>query len=291
MGQRSQIYVRYYKDGKYYLTARYYQWNYGERMISRCRYALEWIKEHVDHGWDWYLTTETEKLKRILDTNFDMKDVVLGCDIIKEWEEYCKDDSWGGCPLNDYIFLSQDNNDGKLFIDIKDGVIKYAFLDWSCNIDKIMTASKYMDWDSKGWRTSEYIDEEQKELCKENLKEIKKLAKLMTKEEIENFINYNYESNNYKLKGDLNMSKWKPNEHEEKLIEVIEEAKKYCNGELELDNFDGEWYALDYRADLEQALSIDKAIYNIPVITDEVAQEYNIDIIKCCDYCDVSYVG
>ena len=87
------------------------------------------------------------------------------------------------------------------------------------------------------------------------------------------------------------MYKWKPNEYEEKLIEIIEEAKEYCKGELELDNFDGEWYALDYRADLEGALSIDNEKYNDPVITDEDAEEYKVNIIKCCDYCDISYVG
>lgn len=189
MGQRSQIYVRCFKDGKYYLTARYYQWNYGERMISRCRYALEWIKEYMEY--DWHLTTETKKLKRILDTNFDMKDVVLGCDIIKEWKEWCCD--YPEDKFNDYVFKGQDNNDGKLFIDIKDGIIKYAFLDWDCNTNKIMSAAQYMNWDSKGWRASEYIDDEQKAACESNIKEIKKLATLMTKEEVENFINCEYE--------------------------------------------------------------------------------------------------
>ena len=59
MGQRSQIYVRYNKDGINHLIARYYQWNYGERMISRCKHSIEWIKSILDY--DWYLTTETEK--------------------------------------------------------------------------------------------------------------------------------------------------------------------------------------------------------------------------------------
>lgn len=186
MGQRSQIYVRYNKEGKSYLTARYYQWNYGERMISRCRYSLEWIKEMMEY--DWYLTTETERLKRILDTNFDMIDVVIGCDIIKEWKDEFPEDNF-----NDYVFKWQDNNDGKLFIDIKDGVIKYAFLDYNCNTNKIMSAAQYMNWDSKGWRTSEYIDAEQKALCEQNLKEIKKLAKLMTKEEVKEFITHEYD--------------------------------------------------------------------------------------------------
>ena len=191
MGQRSQIYVRYTRNNKSYLTARYYQWNYGERMISRCRYALEWIKEYMEY--DWHLTTETEKLKRILDTNFDMIDVVLGCDIVEEWKEYKLDgeEDWPG-SLNDYVFYHQDNNNGKLFIDIKDGNIKYAFLDYKCNTDKIMSAAKYMNWDFQGWRTSEYIDDEQKALCEKNLKEIKKLAQLMTKEELEDFINCDY---------------------------------------------------------------------------------------------------
>lgn len=186
MGQRSQIYVRYTKDGKKYLTARYYQWNFGERMISRCRHTIEWIKEYLEY--DWHLTTETEKLKRILDTNFDMKDVVLGQDIVKEWKEDFPEENF-----NEFVFKYQDNNDGKLLIDIKDGIIKYAFLDWNCNTDKIMSAARYMNWNSKGWRTSEYIDKEQKALCVRNIKYISKHAQLMTKEEVEEFINYNYE--------------------------------------------------------------------------------------------------
>lgn len=188
MGQRSQIYVRYQKDGVNYLTARYYQWNYGERMISRCRHSLGWIE--VMMSYDWYLMRETEKLKRILDVNFDMHDVMIGYDIIKEWEE-C--DWKEETSFKEYVFLTQDNNDGKLFIDIKDGVIKYAFLDYDCNTNRVMSAAQYMQWDCPSWRKSEYIDDEQKALCEANIKAIKKMAKLMTKEEVEEFINADYE--------------------------------------------------------------------------------------------------
>lgn len=189
MGQRSQIYVRYNKDGVNYLTARYYQWNYGERMISRCKHSIEWINSIL--GYDWYLTTETEKLKRILDVNFDMQDIVIGCDIIKEYkeDEYWKDNNYS---FNNYVFQCQSNNDGKLFIDIKNGIIKYAFLDSDCNTKCIMNAEQYMNWDSDGWITSEYIDDEQKLICFNNIKEIVKLAELMTKEEIEDFMNCDY---------------------------------------------------------------------------------------------------
>ena len=45
MGQRSQIYVI-YKDNQNRdcISATYFQWNYGERMISRARYLMGWIK-------------------------------------------------------------------------------------------------------------------------------------------------------------------------------------------------------------------------------------------------------
>ncbi len=55
-----------------------------------------------------------------------------------------------------------------------------------------MSAAKYMDWDSKDWRNSEYIDNEQKKQCEDNLKTIEEMATLMTKEEIEDFINFDY---------------------------------------------------------------------------------------------------
>lgn len=55
-----------------------------------------------------------------------------------------------------------------------------------------MDAKQYMDWDSEDWKHSKYIDDEQKELCEKNLSEIDKMASLMNKEEVENYINYNY---------------------------------------------------------------------------------------------------
>ena len=186
MGQRSQIYVRYTKDGKHYLTARYFQWNYGERMISRCHYSLEWIKQMAKY--DWLFTTNKGQLERILEVNFDMVDVQITCDIIKEFLEYGDDYSFV-----DYVFKMQDNNDGKLFIDVSDGYLKYCFLDANCNTENIMDAVGYMAWNSENWEQSEYIDDEQKERCRDNLKVIGKIAELMTTEEADDFINCIYE--------------------------------------------------------------------------------------------------
>ena len=83
MGQRSQIFVRYQEtDGPRKLVARYYGWNYGERMISRARHTMEWLKENYE-----LISFYAEKIPRILDTNFDMRDCVISSDILKEYQE------------------------------------------------------------------------------------------------------------------------------------------------------------------------------------------------------------
>lgn len=79
MGQRSQIFVRYEDNGQKKIIARYYQWNYAERMISRARYGIEWLKEMYKYSFE-----IERKLYRILDTNFDMIDCVISSDIIKD---------------------------------------------------------------------------------------------------------------------------------------------------------------------------------------------------------------
>ena len=80
------------------------------------------------------------------------------------------------------------------------------------------------------------------------------------------------------------------NENEKKFIEEIEEAKKHAKGELELDLIEGEWFAMDYRSEKEGAFFFEDDKYSKPLITEEEAKEKNINVIKCCDDCDVSYV-
>lgn len=196
MGQRSQIYVRYTNDkGEHFLIARYFWWNYGERMISRARHTIDWIKNCINY--QWYFSTDTTKLIRIIDTNFDMYDVLISNDIVKEYFKNEFDDIY---TFKEYIFTHHDNNNGKLFIDIHpDGTVKYAFLDCECNLDKKMSAAQYMNWDKPLWRKSQYISDKQKTLCEENIKEMKKVP-LMTKRELEDFISCEY-----------NLSKYMPN--------------------------------------------------------------------------------
>ena len=197
MGQRSQIYVRYTNDkGEHFLTARYFNWNYGERMISRARHTLEWIKDNVDYA-DYNFAHDNRKLIRIIEVNFDMHDVMITSDIIEEFF----DDGDVHDTFKEYVFTHHANNDGKLFIDIHpNGTIKYAFIDSSCNLDKPMGGLGYMRWNHKNWRNSEYISEEQKEKCNLNCKYLRNNFQLMTTKELKDFISRDYNLKKYKSK-------------------------------------------------------------------------------------------
>ena len=184
MGQRSQIYVRY---NSRLIIANYYQWNYAERMISRARWGIEYLKDFVDNGYDFAFLDSSyiTRFSRIFDTNFDMHDVAISCDIVKEYHELFPDRDF-----NDSVFNKQDNNDGQLFVDIQDGKIFYCFRDMYTN--KRMGAARYMTWDSPGWKKSKYLDDDAKTTCEENIKAIDKMATLMTKQQLEDFLTGNY---------------------------------------------------------------------------------------------------
>ena len=67
MSEAAQIYVRYnglYGKG---LIANYYGWCYGERLVSRARYGIEWIMEHL--GFVRYYNDKSNliRLSKILD--------------------------------------------------------------------------------------------------------------------------------------------------------------------------------------------------------------------------------
>lgn len=185
MGQRSQIYVR--VDGNLEV-ANYYQWNYGDRMISRARYGMEWIQKYLKPP---FLLKRAgysfEKFRRIWDVNFDYKDITLSSDIFQEYEL----EGWGagGTTLEKFCFEMQDNNDGKLFVDVntEDERIAFTLTD---NDVKILTPDQYMDWNEPGWRREdyEYLDKELKTACLNNIEWLNNNAKQMTEEELEEYI-------------------------------------------------------------------------------------------------------
>lgn len=185
MGQRSQIYVAWKNDkGDNILVARYFQWNFAERMISRCSALVQILKSSLEYSFLWNEKEFYKKINRVCDVNFDMIDVSLSINIIKDlfdpfYEINEKD-------RNMWCFEQQDNNDGQLFVfvDVPDKKVKYGFLKYDLDSSKVMTASRYMNWDYKGWLHDKYLDKEDVGICKENIKTINKSATLLTTEEI-----------------------------------------------------------------------------------------------------------
>lgn len=202
MGQRSQIFVRFTNGhGKKELVARYYGWNYSDSMISRARYTIDWLKENY-----MYLAFSSHhhkrKIPRILDANFDMVDVTISTDIL---EEYISDNDMHvkECPedkqptLNEYLFEIQDNNDGKLLLDVlADGTVEYAFLDTE---NKILTPGEYMGWDeNKDWKIpNEHRSEDVIKKTIANIDDIKINGVQMDENDVKEFLTADY---SYSLK-------------------------------------------------------------------------------------------
>lgn len=199
MGQRSQIYIRATKsDGEKVLVARYLQWNYSHFMISRARAIIEEAHENMD---DSYWKHEGRlRMARISEVNFDLRSIVLSIDIIEEFREQGE-----GSTFSDYVFCTQDNNDGKLLVDIDvvSKTVKYAFLSKEASLDTIMNGEQYMAWDigydddeeeSSAWRdrVRKYFDGETVETCEKNIAAISEMAVLMTSDEVRDFIEYDY---------------------------------------------------------------------------------------------------
>lgn len=195
MGQRSQIYVRI--NGKL-VVAQYYGWNYGERMISRAKGILELLEEYRKGGCMEFFTRKNmpsyaEKLRRVCDINFDMRNYQISADIVKEWREEFPEQ-----PFNKYVFDWQPNCDGQLFIDVQDDAIKYCFTKGP-ERRKTMNGSQYMAWDHQGCKVrnwtipTEDTTQETIDLCKANIKYISEHAELMTVDELRAFVRADYE--------------------------------------------------------------------------------------------------
>ena len=155
MGQRSQIYVRY--NGKL-LFARYFQWNFGTRMISRGRAGMEYRENHMDVPSLFNDPYYIRKFIRIFETNFDYRDVAISTNIFAEYN------------------------------DLK---IKYAFFFFFCDPEKPMTPEEYLQWDARTTITETWqggCTPEEIQWTNENCAFIRDHYDLMTPEEIKAYI-------------------------------------------------------------------------------------------------------
>lgn len=196
MGQRSQIYVRYipYEEKKKRrpkraLVASYFQWNYGERMISRARYTMEWIREHRRFMWP----DTIEDMRRIMEINFNYKDIVRSTDVIKEFIELASPDD----ALSDWL-ATQDNNDGQFLLDVRGNRFRYAFI--GCDFERtreVYDGEAYMNLEyeyagCRNWRDVPSLAGHVG-YTERNISRISKMAKLMTPDQVDEFLSYDYE--------------------------------------------------------------------------------------------------
>lgn len=180
MGMRSEIYVAWRNDDKRILVARYHQWCFSERMLSRAVGILGFLQKAVE--WPHLLKDKDFKrqVEMACDINFDYRDIVLSRDLTHP--------DFKGDKYN--IFTEQDCNDGKLFMLIADDnrTIKYCFTDYTA--EEPLDAEQYLKWDLDG----EDLDEKAKERSNylENIETLRKEAVLMTKEELQAFMEADY---------------------------------------------------------------------------------------------------
>lgn len=159
-------------------------------MISRARYGIEYLKRNIDYSMH---TDLIEKINRTFDVNYDMHDVQLSDDILK----YLKEESFVDKDnTNNYIFLEQANNDGKLFVDCDQNTneIKYCFTDDELNV---LSAYEYMQWNiGIKWDKKDFNSDPDwnkiVSICKKNIKSLNNNAKMMSSIELKDFINDDY---------------------------------------------------------------------------------------------------
>lgn len=200
MSQSSQIYISWdlivpigTPDGKnsrqdHYegLIARYYGWNFGSRMISRARGIIEALADEYTQypGMMFQREKDIEKLVRICDTNFDMRDIMISSDILQEIREDADETI---CDL-----FNQAASDGQLYIRMTNDGISYCFVENAQDIP--LSAEDYMKtyegfhWDQQGGIPADEVP-----YTKDNIETIKSLAHLMTQEEKDAFVEADYQ--------------------------------------------------------------------------------------------------
>lgn len=233
MGERSNIFVRIRskkntKDKKYaYETffGLYYQWCYGERMISRLRSAIDFANTYLS-GWSCgEFAVEPTRIgifKRFLAVNFDMRDVVEPVDLIPSAVESLKE---GYISPKADIF-DQAENHGFIYIDIalddpdkkfgdNEPKIKYAFVSNEYRSKKypnpVRSVTQFADLDigdgeRKWYEPDPYWDKEENKnwgpehkkdflenvvpTCRDNINAINEGASVMTPEERKDFVSF-----------------------------------------------------------------------------------------------------
>ena len=186
MGQRSEIYVAFeMANGQKKITARYFDWNYAERMVSRVRYTSEWLSRRMRSC----STISKDDLIPIIETNFDMIDHIQSAKIEPATSKSFKL----------HIKASDFLNDGRAFIYVNlKGEVKYCFTNnrdlEPMDCDAYMLFDTECNYDYAKWINPEYKNSKKMSQCRKNIKWLSKNANLMTQAELDEFLVADYVS-------------------------------------------------------------------------------------------------
>lgn len=230
MGERSDFYVRirakektsdkFYKHQAFFGI--YYQWCYGERMISRLRSAIDFVDSEISgrHGGYAINKEQMDRFKKYLAINFDMKDFLDTTDLIPD----TVDDIIQGYDTDKSDIFDKAENHGYIYLDItlddpdqkfgdNKAIIKYAFVDNEYHSKKhplppVRSVENFADhdigdderkwdepdpyWEDKPWGAShkERFLNEIVPTAKKNMEEINKSASVMTEDDRKDFVKF-----------------------------------------------------------------------------------------------------
>lgn len=230
MGERSDFFVRvrakektsdkFYKHQAFF--GLYYQWCYGERMISRLRSAIDFVDSEISGRHGGYAINEDhiKRFKKCLAINFDMKDFLDTTDLIPE----TVDDIIQGFDTAKSDIFNQAENHGFIYLDItlddpdqkfgdNKAKIKYAFVDSEYHSKKhplppVRSVENFADhdigdderkwdepdpyWEDKSWGAAhkERFLNVIVPTAKKNMEEINKSASVMTEDDRKDFVKF-----------------------------------------------------------------------------------------------------
>lgn len=186
---RSQIYVRFENErGEKELIARFIPWDDSLAMISRARSTIEWIKRKLEKSYsvEKFCNLMRDVAPDIMEVNLDTKQVTISYDIIHQLQNKTKSTLQ---KFSQEFLFKQDNDDGKLLIDIIGSEVKYIFL---TNDNEILNPSSYLDWNDPTWQIpSEYNTSEEIKQAANNMSYLAECS-VMTSEEVVNFLTFDY---------------------------------------------------------------------------------------------------
>lgn len=193
MGQRSQTYVMWTrKDKRRTFVGKYHQWLYGRPFLATGAGIIEWLDRELEYPAG--LDSDPKYYREIVDNIAALMDVACryvyvskGQDVFEVMDE-----------PEESIFTDCANNDGQLYIMITPDKkkIKYCFTDdriFDLDGVRIMDCHEWFEWDYRDLTDHEkmnaLLNEKEVKQCFETFDT---LAELMTRDELKDFVNYDY---------------------------------------------------------------------------------------------------